>query len=97
VDARDIAREETDTDDSYREKLLERGNEKLLEKTETWECVFRPLASDFGRRFDLGDILTVILAEYGLKLKARVARFTQIEQNNQTKTTIEVGAITIVR
>lgn len=97
VDARDIAREETDTDDSYQEKLLERGNEKLLEKTETWECVFRPLASDFGRRFDLGDILTVILAEYSLKLKARVARFTQIEQNNQTKTTIEVGTITIVR
>jgi hypothetical protein len=97
VDARDIAREETDTDGSYREKLLERGNEKLLEKTKTWECVFRPIASDFGKRFELGDILTVILAEYGLKLKARVARFTQIEQNNQTKTTIEVGTITIVR
>ena len=97
VDARDITREETDTDDGYREKLLERGNEKLLEKTKTWECAFRPLVSDFGRRFDLGDILTVILAEYNLKLKARVARFTQVEQNNQIKTTIEVGTITIVR
>lgn len=97
VDARDITREEADTDASYQEKLLARGNEKLLEKTRTWECVFAPLASDFGRRFDLGDILTVPLTNYGLKLKARVTRFTQIEQNNQTQTTIEVGTITIVR
>lgn len=97
VDARDITREETDTDESYQEKLLARGNEKLLERTKTWECVFAPLASDFGKRFDLGDILTVLLTDYDMKLKARVARFTQIEQNNQTKTTIEVGKITIVR
>ena len=97
VDARDITREETDTDASYQEKLLARGNEKLREKTKTWECVFTPLASDFGSRFDLGDILTVLLTDYDLKLKARVARFTQIEQNNQTQTTIEVGKITIVR
>ena len=97
VDARDIVREEDDTDESYEEKLLARGNEKLLKMTETWECIFSPLASDFGNRFDLGDILTVVLTDYGLKLKARVSRFTQIEQNNQTQTTIEVGKITIVR
>lgn len=97
VDARDITREETDTDESYQAKLEARGAEKLRERKKTWECVFTPLASDFGRRFDLGDILTVILTDYALKLKARVARFTQIEQNNQTKTTIEVGEITIVR
>jgi len=97
VDARDIAREETDTDESYREKLLARGNEKLLEQTKTWECLFTPLAADFGTRFDLGDILTVLLPEYGIKFKARVARFTQVEQENQIQTTIEVGNITIVR
>lgn len=97
VDARDITREESDTDDSYQEKLLARGAEKLTEKRKTWECVFTPLASDFGKRFDLGDILTVILTGYSMKLKARVSRFTQVEQNNQTQTTIEVGEITIVR
>lgn len=97
VDARDITREETDTEVSYQAKLTARGAEKLRERKKTWECIFTPLASDFGRRFDLGDILTVILADYSLKLKARVARFTQIEQNNQTQTTIEVGEITITR
>lgn len=97
VDARDITREEEDTDESYREKLLARGTEKLREKKRTWECAFTPLAADFGTRYDLGDILTVLLTEYGIKLKARVTRFTQQAQNNQTFTTIEVGEITIVR
>lgn len=97
VDARDITREETDTDESYMAKLTARGHEKLRKRKKTWECVFTPLAADFGKRYDLGDILTVILTDYGLKLKARVARFTQIEQNNQTRTTIEVGEITILR
>ena len=97
VDARDIVREETDTDDSYREKLEARGNEKLREKTKTWECAFEPLAKDFGTRYDLGDVLTVILKEYGIRLKARVARFTQKAQGGQMTTTIEVGDITIVR
>lgn len=97
VDARDISREDADTDESYQEKLKARGNEKLLDQTETWKCVFTPLASDFGSRFDLGDILTVLLTDCALKLKARVSRFTQIEKNNQITTTIEVGKITIVR
>lgn len=97
VDARDIQRAEDDTDDSYWEKLEARGIEKLRERTRTWKCVFTPLAADFGKRYDLGDILTVLLPDYGLKLKARVIRFTQQAQRNQTSTTIEVGEITIVR
>ena len=97
VDARDITREEEDTDESYQDKLLARGNEKLLECMKTWECLFTPLVADFGTRFDLGDILTVLLPDFGMKLRSRVARFTQVEQNNQTETTIEVGNITIVR
>lgn len=97
IDARDLQRAEEDTDESYREKLEARGAEKLRERTKIWECVFTPLAGDFGKRYDLGDILTVLLPEYGVKLKARVARFTQKEQRNQIDTTIEVGEITIVR
>ena len=97
VDARDIIREETDTDESYREKLLARGNESLQEHMKTWECLFTPLAADFGSRFDLGDILTVLLPDFDMKFRARVARFTQVEQDNLIETTIEVGNITIVR
>ena len=97
VDARDLSREEAETDEEYTARLAARGNEKLLECQKTWECAFTPLSGQFGTRFDLGDILTVLLPDYGLKLKARVSRFTQKEQRNQTETTIEVGAITITR
>lgn len=97
IDARDITREEGETEESYTARLTARGYEKLLEQKETWECAFTPAGTDFGTRYDLGDILTVLLPDYGLKLRARVARFTQKTQKNQTKTTIEVGTITIVR
>lgn len=97
VDARDIQKEDGETDDSYTLRLKARGLEELLKRKKTWECAFSPIAKDFGTRFDLGDILTVLLPEYGMKLQARVAKFTQKEQRNQTTTTVEVGEITIVR
>jgi hypothetical protein len=97
IDARDIQKRENEAESEYLERLEARGIEKLRERKRTWECAFTPLAADFGKRYDLGDILTVILAEYGLKLKARVVRFTQKEQENQIETKIEVGEITIVR
>lgn len=97
LDAKSITKEETDTDETYRKKLESYGAEKLLEHRKTWECLFSPLADDFGTRYDLGDILTILLPEYGLKLKARVSRFTQKEQRNSISTAIEVGEITITR
>ena len=97
VDARDLSQEDGESDDSYNARLYARGVEQLLEKQGAWECAFTPLAKDFGTRFDLGDILTVLLPDYGIKLHTRVARFTQKTQNNKTTTTIEVGTITITR
>lgn len=97
VDARDLIRQEGETDDSYNARLTARGVEKLLDKQGTWECAFTPLAKDFGTRYDLGDILTVLLPDYGIRLQARVSRFTQKTQKNKTTTSIEVGTITITR
>ena len=97
VDARDLQMEDGEAEDSYRQRLRARGIEQLLSRTRTWECAFVPIARDFGTRYDLGDILTVPLPEYGMRLQARVARFTQKAQNNKTDTTIEVGEITIMR
>ena len=97
VDARDISRNENESDDSYNARLYARGVEKLLEKQGTWECSITPLGSEFGSRFDLGDIVTVLLPDYGTKIQARVQRFTQQSQNNKTDTTVDVGNITITR
>lgn len=97
VDASDIKKEESETDESYNSKLIARGIEKLLENQQTFSCAFSPYAKDFGVKYDLGDILTVYLTDYGLTLQSRVSRFTQKSQNNKIETTIEVGQITIKR
>lgn len=97
VDARDVQTYEGETATQYRERLAQRGVEKLLETPEVFSCKFTPFAGDFGERYDLGDVLTVNLDEYGLKLQARVTKFTQKSQKNKTTTTIEVGKIIIAR
>lgn len=97
VDARDLQRNENETEQSYNDRLYARGVEKLMEKTGTFSCAFTPYAKDFGYRYDLGDILTVYLTDYDMKLQARVSKFTQKSQNNNVTTTIEVGQITIKR
>lgn len=97
VDASDIQKEENETDESYNSRLVARGIEKLLENQQTFSCAFSPYAKDFGVKYDLGDILTVYLTDYGLTLQSRISRFTQKSQNNKIETTIEVGQITIKR
>lgn len=97
VDAKDLQLEDGETIDNYKERLVSRGIEKLLERTKTFSCDFTPYAYDFGKKYDLGDVLTIYLTDYGITLKARVARFTQKSQENKTETTIQVGQITIKR
>lgn len=97
IDARDLQKEETETEESYMERLAVRGYEKLLEYQQTFTTAFTPFAKDFATKYDLGDILTVHLPDYGIKLQARVTRFTQKSQNNRTETTVDVGQITLQR
>lgn len=97
IDARDISREENETDEHYAARLYARGAEQLLTKQGTWECSLTPLGSEFGTRIDLGDIVTVLLPDYGMKIQARVQRFTQQSQNNKSDISIDVGNITIMR
>lgn len=97
VDARDIRREEEESDESYSSRLYARGIEQLLTKQGTWECALTPLAAEFGTRYDLGDIVTVLLQDYGVKIQSRIQRFTQQSQNNKIDTIVEVGNITITR
>ncbi len=97
VDAKDLQLEDGETIDNYKERLVSRGVETLLERTKTFYCAFSPYASDFGEKYDLGDILTIYLTDYGITIKARVVKFTQKSQENKTETTIQVGQTTIKR
>ena len=97
VDARDLQPEEGETEAEYEKRLVSRGAELLLEKTETFACSFEPNENDFGVRYDLGDVLNVYLTDYNIKLQARISKFTQKAQKNKTQTTVFVGKITIKR
>lgn len=97
VEASDLQQEENETASQYQARLRARGVEQLLLQKATQECALLVRESDFGTRFDLGDIVTVLLTDYGLKFTAKIARFSQKEQANQTETVVEVGEITILR
>lgn len=97
VDAKDLQMDDGEAMEDYLKRLKSRGIEKLLECQSVFSCSFIPSEKDFGNKYDLGDILTVNLAEYGLKLKARVSKFSQKSQSNKTETTVEVGQIVVLR
>lgn len=97
VDAKDLQMDDGETQEEYLKRLESRGIEKLLECQNVFSCSFTPSEKDFGTKYSLGDVLTIHLTEYGLKLKARVAKFTQKSQKNRTETTIEVGKIILAR
>lgn len=95
VDARDVQREEGETATQYNARLYARGVESLLGQRKTWECAILPLAKEFGSKYDLGDMVEIVLNEYNIKLQARISRFTQKQQRNQLETIVEIGNITI--
>lgn len=95
VDARDIQREDGETTSQYNARLYARGVENLLKQRKTWECAILPLAKEFGLKYDLGDMVDIVLNEYNIKMQARISRFTQKQQRNQLETIVEIGSITI--
>lgn len=97
VDATNVARKKDENNETYLARLSSFGSEELNKYTEIFSCSFTPSANDFGKKYDLGDILTVYLTEYKMKIKARVKKFTQKSQNNKVETTVEVGQIIIKR
>ena len=93
VDARDLRQQEEEPLIAYMNRLRARGFESLLERSDGFSVRITPRSADFGIKYDLGDILTIRLPDYGLTLKARVERFSQKSQQNQTETIVKVGKI----
>lgn len=97
IDAKDIQKVENETEEEYAARLFARGMEKLIDCQKVFNFAFLPFEKDFGKKYDLGDVLTVLIPEYRIKLQARVVRFTQKEQNNKINTTVEVGNLIVKR
>lgn len=97
IDANGVRQEDGETIEEYKEKLRSKGVEELQKQTKTWNCTFELDTAGFGTEYDLGDIVTVLLPDYGTKLFARISKVSQKIQNNQTKTTVTAGELTIKR
>ena len=93
IDARDLQKEDGETDDAYNSRLYARGFEALADTISVMDCSILPVATDFGVKYDLGDILQIHLTELGLTLIARVVRFSEKSQNNMTEKSVEIGDI----
>lgn len=97
VDADNIKQETGEYISEYKERLRSKGIEELQKQNQTWNCSFEPFTKGFGVDYDLGDIVTVLLNDYNLKFSTRITKVSQKSQNNQVKTTITVGELTIKR
>lgn len=86
VDARDLRLEEDESMDSYRQRLIARGEQRLLE-----QVVFEDISFEVSDNVQLGEIINVYLDKIGLSIQARITSLNYVVQNNKLKKTIDVG------
>lgn len=87
VDARDIQQEDGESISQYEARLVARGEEKLLEQAHIESVTF----DIDDERAELGDIVTVLLPEFGLSKKVRITSRTITSEYNKEKVTLGVG------
>ena len=97
VDARQEQMKEEESESEYRERLLNYGLEKLAENIKVENINVQISTDDFGKRFELGDIVTCILDDIGIKLQSRIIAFTFTSQNNENQIEVEFGTPIIRR
>lgn len=90
VDAKDM-RSEGLTPAQYAVLLQARGIEKINENLRIMNFSQEVNTDDFGKRFDLGDIITTINFRYGLEAKFRVMQFKRVSENNAFTTKLIYG------
>ena len=97
VDARNIQLEEEETEEEYKIRLENFGLEKLAEQIKIQNIGAEINSADFGTRYSLGDVVTCILDDLGVKLETRIISFIYTSQNNQEQTEVEFGTPIIRR
>jgi hypothetical protein len=97
VDAKDVRVEENETTETYRKRLTARGIEKLLEKTRAFSIDIVNLPKGFGKYYDLGYNVLVIIPEQNLRFLTRIVKFEEKSQQNRNETTITFGELIKMR
>lgn len=95
VDARDIQPDEeageTVDSESYIQKLITRGIERLNEHIHVKTFQAEVDANDFRTKYNLGDIVTCKSTRYGVQINTRIMHYKEITEQNITKLTLTLG------
>lgn len=94
VDARDLQQEDGETIDSYRNKLRQRGLEKLAEYVEIDNVeveIQQEEAEKIGTDFDIGDIVWVVINPYGLIYKMKIIEIEDVYNQGKRSTSLIFG------
>ena len=96
IDARDLQREKEESEDNYIARMRARGLENLINQQKRQTVDFLPHNAGFGKRFDLGDVLTVLLPEYNARIQTRIVSVSIKSQRNISTVSLEVSEHTDV-
>lgn len=98
VDARDLQQvlyedgnETILTDEQYEERLISRGIQKLNDHLHAQSFSGDVDPSDWGTKYNLGDIVTCESQRYGVRLNARITEFTEVRENNMPMLSLTLG------
>lgn len=91
IDAKDLQKAENETQEKYIKRLEARGIEKLLSQQIKKDVNFLPYITQNGV---IGEIITVLLEDFNIKLKTRIISMQIKEQNNSMQKTFDVGELT---
>ena len=89
VDAKDLQKDEGTTDEEYKATLIQRGKEKLAERSEAVAFECKTLANSnfrYKTDYDLGDIVVIRKEEWGVTNNLRI---TELQE------TYEYGSMTV--
>lgn len=97
IDGKDVRQEEDETAEDYKNKLASRGVEKLLEKTKVFTIDIVNSPKGFGKDYDLGYNVLVVMPQYNLKYLTRVSRFEEKSEQNRSQISITLGELIKMR
>ena len=93
VDARNLQQEEGESYEEYLQRLIRSGEEKLVGQISIENFKFEIDPQDV----QVGDIVTCIIPELNVKLKARVVGITRTSQQNTETVEASIGNPIIIR
>lgn len=97
IDARNEQIEDEETEEEYIARLENLGLEKLVGQAKIQNVGAEVNSADFGKRYDLGDVVTCNISDLGVKLETRIIGFSYKSQNNQNYLELEFGTPIIRR